>query len=105
MTLSRLKYWARPVPSNKRATFLRWALRTGYFEPKTPPVTLVSPRGCTEYNAKIVLGRKAAQSLQNGKWHTNEELHIAGNGALFTRDSSNAVEKNIKKWRCERKDA
>jgi hypothetical protein len=84
------------TPSQK-IMFDEWAKDTGYFEPKPQWIGLVSPQGHVEYNARFVLGEKAAESLENGKWYTNEELN-----GFFLKDSSGAVEKNIKKWRCER---
>ncbi|MDX2074693.1 MAG: hypothetical protein SFX19_10095 [Alphaproteobacteria bacterium] len=74
---------------------------------------LVSPQGHVEYNADFVLGSAACEKLEHGKIYTNEELDKISPGfcigntqrhikkALFLKDSSNAIEKNIKKWRFE----
>lgn len=67
-----------------------------------PWIGLVSPCGCIEYNAKFVLGEKA-EILENSKWYTNEELAQISGIVHFLRNSSSAIEKNIKKWRCEYK--
>jgi hypothetical protein len=76
-------------------------------------IGLVSPRGCVEYNARFVLGHKAAEKLEHGKWYTNDELNALADGftiyppgefiplACFLGDSKDAVEKNIKKWRAD----
>ncbi len=64
-------------------------------------IGLVSPQGHVEYNARFVIGN-AAEKLENGKWYTNEELADIAGVAHFLKDSSGAMEKNIKKWRCER---
>lgn len=66
------------------------------------PIFLVSPQGHVEYNARFVVGDKAAENLEHGKWYTNQELADIGGSALFLHDSSQATEKNIKKWRCEK---
>lgn len=65
-------------------------------------IGIVSPQGYTEYNARFVLGAVAAESLENGKWYTNQELADLAGRVMFLRDSSGAVEKNIKKWRAEK---
>lgn len=59
--------------------------------------TLVSPQGHVEYNAEFVMG-EAHKKLEHGKWYTNQELANIAGGANFLRDSSQAIEKNIKKW-------
>lgn len=64
-------------------------------------IGLVSPQGHTEYNARFVVG-SSAEKLENGKWYTNQELADLHGSALFLRDSSGAIEKNISKWRCEK---
>lgn len=65
-------------------------------------IKLVSPQGNVEYNARFVLGNDGAKSLENGKWYTNQDLANIAGSATFLRDSSQSVEKNVKKWRCER---
>lgn len=64
-------------------------------------IGLISPRGFTEYNARFVIGR-AAENLEHGRWYMNQELADIAGSALFLRDASQAIEKNIKKWRCDK---
>lgn len=65
---------------------------------------LISPRGCVEYNAEFVLNKEALAKLQHGKWYAISELPDIKGPPLFLKDSSNATEKNIKKWRYERQE-
>ncbi len=62
---------------------------------------LVSPRGHVEYNAGSVVGTAAAR-LTPGRWYTPQELAELCGRAVFLRESPNAVEKGIKRWRFER---
>lgn len=62
--------------------------------------SLVSPRGETIYNAIFVIGQHNIHKLEHNKWYTDDELVNIVNGSIFfIRDSSQATEKNIKKWR------
>lgn len=63
-------------------------------------IGLVSPQGHVEYNARFVIG-DAADTLEHGKWYTNEELAKIAGIAHFLRDSKGTIEPNVKKWRCE----
>lgn len=63
-------------------------------------IGLISPQGHTEYNARFVLG-DAAERLEHGKWYTNQELINLAGPCLFLKDSLQAKEKNITKWRCD----
>jgi hypothetical protein len=99
MTLTELKNKCKCVPSKKRAMFLRWAFDVGYFEPKTPYVGLLSPQGHVEYNAAFVVGEDNAQKLEKGKWYTSQELANMFGEATFLKDSSQGIEKNVKKWK------
>lgn len=67
---------------------------------------LVSPQGHTELNALVCVGQ-AALDMEHGKFYTNEQLHeLSGrpDGAWFLDHSSQAIEKNIKKWRFEKQE-
>lgn len=68
---------------------------------RKPWIGLVSPQCHTEYDARFVLGDAAAERLEPGKRYTNQELAELAGGATFLRESPSAVEKGIKKWRCE----
>lgn len=61
---------------------------------------LVSPQGNVRYNAEFVCGD--VSRLEHGKTYSAVDLVESCGSALFLRDSAQAVEKNVKKWRFER---
>ncbi len=61
---------------------------------------LISPQGHVEYNATFVV-RRGIDKLEHGQWYAPQELANLCGGALFLRESSQCIEKNIKKWRYE----
>lgn len=65
-------------------------------------ISLVSPQGHVEYNARFVIGSENAEKLEHGNIYTNDDLVRLFGCAIFLRDSTGAVEKNIKKWRAVR---
>lgn len=62
---------------------------------------LVSPQGHVEINAAFVVGEANLHKLTPGRWYTPQELADLCGRADFIRESSQDIEKNIKKWRFE----
>lgn len=61
---------------------------------------LISPQGCTEYNALFVVG-EGVKKLVPGQWYTPQELADLCGGAVFLRENPGTKEKGVRRWRYE----